>query len=201
MALEKEQLQAAAAGARGRISDKLGDVWWTLLVRGLLAVALGLAALFWPIATLALLVRLIGLYVLFDGILSLLATFRAKEFGAYLVSGLISVAIGLILLFWPDVTGRLLMIIVGLWALFHGVVLFLAGRQTDPNDPDRGLTITIGAVAAIVGLVLVIWPATGVVTISWTIAIAALLLGGLLIFLAMRIKSVEKRVDDLGRPS
>ena len=194
MAQEREQLAAAAAEARARISDRLGDVWWSLLVRGLLAVALGLAALFWPKATLAILVRLIGVYVLLDGILSLLAAFRARELGAYLVPGLISLAIGLVLLFWPDATGRFLMVIVGIWALFQGVILFLAGRQTDSNDPDRGLTITMGVVAAIVGLILIIWPGTGVVTISWIIAIAALLLGGLLISFAMRIKGAKKRV-------
>jgi uncharacterized membrane protein HdeD (DUF308 family) len=44
-----------------------------------------------------------------------------------------------ILLFWPDVTGRLLLIIVGIWALFQGATLFWAGRQADVNDPERGL--------------------------------------------------------------
>jgi len=201
MTIDKEQLQAAATGARVRISDKLGDVWWSFFIRGLLAVALGIAALFWPKATLALLIRLIGLYVLFDGVLSLLAAFRARELGAYLVPGLISVAIGLILLFWPDVTGRLLLVIVGLWAVFQGVILFLAGRRADMNDPDRGLAITIGAVAAIAGLILVIWPGTGVITISWLIAIVALSIGALLIFLGLRLRQVEKRVENLNRPA
>lgn len=198
MALDDEQLQADAE-AKIRISDRLGDAWWSLLARGLLAVALGLAALFWPKATIALLVRLVGLYVLFDGVMNLLGAFRARMFGAYLVPGLISVAIGLVLLFWPDVTGRFLMIIVGLWALFQGVTLFIAGRQADSGDPDRGLVISLGTVAAIVGLVLVIWPGTGVVTISWLIAISALLIGALLISFATRIRRVEKRVDNLGR--
>jgi len=201
MTIDKEQLQAAATGARVRISDKLGDVWWSFFIRGLLAVALGIAALFWPKATLALLIRLIGLYVLFDGVLSLLAAFRARELGAYLVPGLISVAIGLILLFWPDVTGRLLLVIVGLWAVFQGVILFLAGRRADMNDPDRGLAITIGAVAVIAGLILVIWPGTGVITISWLIAIVALSIGALLIFLGLRLRQVEKRVENLNRPA
>lgn len=198
MALDDEQLQAAAE-AKIRISDRLGDAWWSLLARGLLAVALGLAALFWPKATIALLVRLVGLYVLFDGVMNLLGAFRARMLGAYLVPGLISVAIGLVLLFWPDVTGRFLMIIVGLWALFQGVTLFIAGRQADSGDPDRGLVISLGTVASIVGLVLVIWPGTGVVTISWLIAISALLIGALLISFATRIRRVEKRVDNLGR--
>ena len=99
MPLDQEKLQTAAAGAKARISDKLGDVWWSLLVRGLLAVALGIAAIFWPKATLELLIRLIGLYVLFDGIVSLVGAFRARELGAYLVPGLISVAVGAVLLF------------------------------------------------------------------------------------------------------
>ncbi len=198
MVTDKQQLQASAAAAKARISDKMGDVWWSLLVRGLLAAALGFAALFWPNATLDFLIRLLGIYVFFDGIASLLGAFRTRELGAYLVPGLISVAIGAILLFWPDITGRLLLMIVGIWALFQGVVLFLTGRQTDENDPDRSLTTTIGAVAAIAGVILIIWPGTGSVTISWMIGIVALLIGALLIFLALRLRRVTKRVDNIG---
>ena len=55
MPLDRKKLQTAAARAQDRVSDKLGDVWWALLVRGLLAVALGIAAIFWPKATLELL--------------------------------------------------------------------------------------------------------------------------------------------------
>jgi len=199
MPIDKEKLQTAAAGAQARVSDKLGDVWWSLLVRGLLAVALGIAAIFWPKATLELLVRLVGLYVLFDGIVSLVGAFRARELGAYLVPGLISVAIGGILLFWPDVTGRLLLIIVGIWALFQGVTLAWAGWQTDADDPERSLAMTIGGVAAIAGVILVVWPGTGSVAISWVIGIAALLVGALLLYLASRVRQAAKRVADVGR--
>jgi uncharacterized membrane protein HdeD (DUF308 family) len=198
MPLDKEPLQAAAAGAKARVSDKLGDVCWSLLVRGLLAVALGIAAIFWPKATLELLVRLVGLYVLFDGIVSLLGAIRARELSAYLVPGLISVAVGGILLFWPDVTGRLLLIIVGIWALFQGVTLFWAGWQTDATDPERGLIMSIGAVAAIAGVILVVWPGTGLVAISWVIGIVALLVGALLLYLAQRVRQAAKRIDNLG---
>ena len=52
MTSESEQIRAAALAVRTRLNDKLGDVWWSLLARGLLALALGLAALFWPKATL-----------------------------------------------------------------------------------------------------------------------------------------------------
>jgi uncharacterized membrane protein HdeD (DUF308 family) len=199
MELDKEKLQNVATQARDRLSDKLGDVWWFLLIRGLLAVAVGVAALFWPKATLVLLIRLIGLYVLFDGIVSLFGVYRTRELGSNLASGLISVVIGVILLFWPDVTGRLLLVIVGIWALIQGGVLFLAGRQTEANDPERSLKMTIGVGAAIVGLILFIWPGTGAVAISWAIGIAALLIGALLIYLALRLRQVNQRVDNLKR--
>ena len=199
MELDKRKLQNVATQTRERLSDKLGDLWWFLLIRGLLAVAVGVVALFWPKATLVLLIRLIGLYVLFDGIVSLLGVYRSREFGSNLAPGLISVVIGLILLFWPDVTGRLLLVIVGIWALIQGVVLFLAGRQTAANDPARSLKMTIGVGAAIVGLILFIWPGTGAVAISWAIGIAALLIGALLIYLALRLRQVNQRVDNLKR--
>ena len=199
MELDKRKLQNVATQARERLSDKLGDLWWFLLIRGLLAVAVGVVALFWPKATLVLLIRLIGLYVLFDGIVSLLGVYRSREFGSNLAPGLISVVIGLILLFWPDVTGRLLLVIVGIWALIQGVVLFLAGRQTAANDPARNLKMTIGVGAAIVGLILFIWPGTGAVAISWAIGIAALLIGALLIYLALRLRQANQRVDNLKR--
>ena len=195
MALDKEPLQPAAAGARYRLNDRLGDIWWSLMIRGLLALALAIAALFWPQATLSLLFRLVGLYVLLDGALNLLWAFRNGEVGAYLVPGLISLIIGAVLLFWPSMTGKLLLTIVGIWLLLQGVSLLLAARQSYPGDPDRGLFMNMGIVITITGLVLVIWPGTGMVAISWVIAIAALVTGALLVFLALRLRQVEKRFD------
>jgi len=197
MATEKARLRAAGIQVRARVGDKLGDVWWSLLIRGLLALALAVAALFWPEATLILLIRLIALFALADGVMGLLAWLRTRDLAAHLAPAVISIAVGLILLFWPDLTGRLLLTILGLWALFQGVMLVLAGLQTESDDPDRVPAMVIGAVAALVGLVLVIWPGTGVVTISWAIGIAALLIGGSLIYLALRLRKVERRVESL----
>jgi uncharacterized membrane protein HdeD (DUF308 family) len=197
MTTEKERLRAAGIQVRARVGDKLGDVWWSLLIRGLLALALAVAALFWPEATLILLIRLIALFALADGVMGLVGWLRTRDLAAHLAPAVISIAVGLILLFWPDLTGRLLLTILGLWALFQGVMLILAGFQAGPDDPDRGPAMTIGAVAAIVGLVLVIWPGTGVVTLSWAIGIAALLIGGSLVYLALRLRRIDKRVESL----
>jgi uncharacterized membrane protein HdeD (DUF308 family) len=87
--------------------------------------------------------------------------------------------------------------VFGGWALFTGIGHILAARRANVEDTDRGLMTTMGGAVAVVGLVLLIWRGTGVVAISWIIALAALMLAALLIFLALRLKRLKKRVDNL----
>lgn len=197
MTSERTRVRAARIQIRTRVSDRLGDVWWFLLIRGLLALALGIAALFWPQATLILLIRVIALFALADGFMGLLSVFRTRDLATHLTPALVSIGVGVILLFWPDLTASLLLMILGLWALFQGAMLLLAGSQSETDDPDRMPAMVIGAGVAVVGLVLVLWPGTGVVTISWAIGIAALLIGGSLVYLALRLRRIDKRVENL----
>jgi uncharacterized membrane protein HdeD (DUF308 family) len=197
MTSERTRVRAARIQIRTRVSDRLGDVWWFLLIRGLLALALGIAALFWPQATLILLIRVIALFALADGVMGLLSVFRTRDLATHLTPALVSIGVGVILLFWPDLTASLLLMILGLWALFQGAMLLLAGSQSETDDPDRMPAMVIGAGVAVVGLVLVLWPGTGVVTISWAIGIAALLIGGSLVYLALRLRRIDKRVENL----
>ena len=197
MAIDRDQLSVRSVSAGEHISNRFGNVWWLFFIRGLLALMLGIAALFWPDKTLALLVRLVGFFALLDGVTSLISMMRTRETGSYLTSGLISLAVGLVLLFWPGVTVKLMMIILGVWALFQGVSLFLAARQSSVDDPDRSLLFTIGAIAALIGIVLIAWPATGAVTISWIIAAIAFIASALLISLSLRLRRINQKVSKL----
>jgi uncharacterized membrane protein HdeD (DUF308 family) len=57
----------------------LAEEWWTLALRGVLAIIVGLIALFFPGVTLAAFVLLFGAYMLVDGIFALIAGFRAAR--------------------------------------------------------------------------------------------------------------------------
>ena len=117
--------------------------------------------------------------------------------GTYLLQAVVSLAVGGVLLFLPSASARTLLMVFGGWALFTGVSHILAARRANVEDTDRGLTTTMGGAVAVVGLVLLIWPGTGVVAISWIIALVALLFAALLIFLALRLQRLKKRVDEL----
>jgi uncharacterized membrane protein HdeD (DUF308 family) len=201
MSSNNEQLRAAAAGLQNRVSEKMGGIWWAFLLRGLLALGLGVSALIWPRLTLALLIRLVGLYALLDGAAGIVSGIRSRELRSYLVPALVSLTVGAILIFWPGLTVKGLLIMLGLWAVLQGANLFLAGRGAENDDPNRGLLTMTGTVLAVVGLVLIIWPGVGAITISWFVAALAFLMGALLVFLALRLRRVRLRVDSLGKLS
>ena len=78
MPTDNERLQAAAAGLKTRVSGKMGNVWWTFMVRGLLALGLGVCSLIWPKLTLSLLVSLVGIFALLDGAAGLISGIRGR---------------------------------------------------------------------------------------------------------------------------
>ncbi len=198
MPFGNERLRVAAGGLQNRVSAKMGDIWWAFLIRGLIALALGVSALIWPKLTLGLLIRLIGIYALLDAAVGVVGGLRNRDMQSYLLPALVSLAVGAILLFWPGLTVKWLLVILGGFALLQGASLFFAGRGAESDDPNRGVLITTAAVLAAIGLVLILWPGAGAVTISWLVAVLAFVIGALLTFLALRLRRVKLRVDSLG---
>jgi uncharacterized membrane protein HdeD (DUF308 family) len=193
----EERLRFLAEGAQNRVSSRLGDIWWAFMLRGVFAGVLGICALIWPTLSFTILTRLVGLYLVADGLPGLLGALRASASGTYMLQAIVSLVAGGVLLFLPSASARTLLMVFGGWALSIGVSHILAARRANVEDTDRGPMTTMGAMVTVVGLVLLIWPGTGVVAISWIIALAALLFAALLIFVALRLKRLKKRVDEL----
>jgi uncharacterized membrane protein HdeD (DUF308 family) len=183
---QPDRAEALMAGIRTGVSNKLGDLWWSLLVRGILAAALGIFAFFWPALSLSLLVLAVGLYCVADGIAGLIAAVRASERRAYLLQALMSLAIGAVLVFWPGGSVRTLLVLFGIWVILMGISQIMAARRLTTTDPDRGVMITVGLVATVAGVVLMFLPGSGVVVISWVIA---------LVYLASRFRRLGKRIE------
>jgi uncharacterized membrane protein HdeD (DUF308 family) len=159
-----------------------------------LAGLLGIFALLWPTASFTILARAVGLYCLADALSGLMGGQPVGR-GAYLPQVVIGLVVGGVLLFWPGTSVRTLLMVFGAWALFTGISQIVSARRVHVDDTGRGLMTSIGGTVAIIGLVLLIWPGSGVVAISWFIAFAALLFGALLIFLAVRLRRLQQRID------
>lgn len=193
-----ERATVVAAAAKQRVEAKLGDIWWAILLRGLLALGLAVCAFVWPEKTLGIFVKLLGAYFLIDGVIGAVSAYRTGDKASPLMQSIVSLAIGLVLLLWTGVSGKLFLILVGVWLVLQGISLFLAGFRMDSADEQRGLTIFIGGVMALIGAMFVFWTDTSVVAISWLIGLGALVIGGLLIYLATRVKRVRSRIEGIG---
>lgn len=177
--------------AREAFGARLGALWWAFLLRGLLAGAVGVAALFWPTGSISLLLQIVGLLLILDGGLALFGFGRRGAAGGI---GIGAIVIGLVLLIWPEGTARFAFVLLGAFALMAGLGSLLTWRQIPAWDPERATPRNAGFAALLIGLLLIFWPGSGLVALGWAIAVAALVLSATMFWLAARFKAARERL-------
>ena len=180
-----------------REQTRMGQIWWVFMLRGALAAALGISALIWPTLTLEILVLFVGAYLIADGVTGVVVSLRRPAASTGLLQPLVGVAVGLVLIFWPSQSARTLFMILGAGALFIGISYLAAARRYGVGGMDRRLLTTVGVIAALLGVILLVWPGAAVVTVSWFIAAAALVMAAVLVFLGVRFKRLKARVEGI----
>ena len=171
-----------------------GQIWWVFILRGVFAAVLGVFALIWPTLTLEILVLLVGAYLIADGVMGLVVALRRAAPSGRLLQPALSVVIGLLVALWPSQSARTLFMVLGAGALFIGISYLIAARQYAVDAMGRRLMTTGGIIAGVLGVILIVWPGAAVVTVSWIIAAAALLMAAVMIFLGVRLRQLRARV-------
>jgi uncharacterized membrane protein HdeD (DUF308 family) len=165
--------------------------WWALALRGVVAILFAIIAFFWPGITAAALVLLFGVYALVDGILALVAALLAARrhgrSGALLLEGILNIIIAVVVFAWPGPVLVALIYLIALWAVITGVALMAAGIALI-RISGEWLLVVSGLVSILLGIVLFVQPATGVVALSWWLGAYALLFGIALLSAAFRIR-------------
>lgn len=132
---------------------------------GVVATAVGVAAIVWPGVTIGVAVALFAIYCFTNAIGQLFAMVAVeKSVGRdilRLVLALIDVAAGIVAVAYPGITAEVLVFIVGFWAIFGGSIE-LVGAGTGRNG---WLTVT-GLLTVAVGIVLMAWPGIGAVSLA-----------------------------------
>ncbi len=194
MSEKNENLKQIVARAKDHVSDTLGDLWWWFMIRGVMLFLLATLAFVWPQQTVGLLVKLLGGYLLLDGFLGVIGAYRARDSRGAPVIAIAGLIVGAVLLFLTGESMRLFLVLVGVWALIQGIGMFFSGRSQESDAESRNLVCMAGGGLAIAGLILLLWPNTGIIAVSWLIAIVTLLIGCLLIFVATKLRRISKRL-------
>jgi uncharacterized membrane protein HdeD (DUF308 family) len=165
--------------------------WWVLALRGVAAILFAIIAFFWPEITAAVLILLFGVYALVDGIFALVAALRAAHHHgrstALLIEGILNIIIAVVLFVWPGPALVALIYLIALWAVITGIALVAGGIALIRLSGELLLVVS-GLLSILLGIVLLVQPAIGVVALSWWLGAYALLFGIALLCAAFRIR-------------
>jgi uncharacterized membrane protein HdeD (DUF308 family) len=155
--------------------------WWMLLVRAVLTLVFGIVALASPGIALLVLVYVFASYALLEGVAAISFGIRARgtpHRGWSVAQGVISVLAGLVTLIWPGQTALTLLFLVAFWAIVLGVAevgeAFAARRR---GEGSWGWTLAAGVLNVVVGVVLLVRPGSGILTLLWLIGAFAVAAG------------------------
>ena len=202
--------ETAFSEARKEVRGYLRTVWWLVILRGLLLIALGVFALLSPLYAVAVLVIFFGAFALVDGIaLSVAAVASRKEvrgWGWDLTHGILSIIAGLLILLLPGMVG-----VVGFvgtlavrWFLVAsrsiGGVLELVVAFGEKGIPHRGWRIAGGIISILFALLLAILiilnPIGTALALIWVFGVFAIIAGIILIVDSFALRSEARRVAD-----
>lgn len=167
--------------------------WWTIALRGALAILFGALTFVWPGLTITALVLLFAAYAFVDGVFAITAGVRGfrrdERWWAFLLQGAFGVTAAFLTVVWPGITALVLLYLIAAWALVTGVLEIVAAIRLRREITGEWL-LALGGVASIAfGVLLVMAPGAGALAVVWLIGAYALFFGVLLLALAFRLRS------------
>ena len=176
------------------LTEQVKRLWWLTLIRGIVTLGLGLAALFWPDLTVSALLWVFGIFSIVDGLIALgIGLFgRRGGWSGSIFQGIAGLVIGILLLRFPQTVAAVVVVLLALWALVIGLFqTALAFRLRATGTRTWWWVLASGLVTALFGLYFLINPATGVQVLAVTIGIFAALAGVVLVFGAFQLRKLE----------
>ncbi len=174
----------------------------SLIVRGVLALAVGVMALAWPKVTVLALVILFAVYAFIASGLEAMRAFSSAKawpvFG-HLLLGLLDLAAGVIALAWPAPTALVLVLIVGSWAVIAGVVEIAAAFRAGEAAGTRALFILGGLVSVAFGVVLFARPGIGAITLALLFGLFNLIYGAWALVQGIELRQTRKTLHSAVR--
>src|SRR6516225_3564262 len=167
----------------------------TLVVRGIIALIFGIAALFLPGPTLVGLVLAFGVFAFVDGILALAAAITRHDYegrGWLAIEGLAGLAAGIVTFVRPGLTIVALIALFGAWALITGIMKIVLAIRLRKEVSGEWFLVLSGIASIVVAALVFATPAAATLALVWTIGIYAIVLGVLLLALSSRVRHWEK---------
>ena len=180
------------------MSKSLSSLSTSLILRGLLAVAVGIISLAWPKVTVLALVIVFAVYAFIAAGLQAMRAFSSRTAGpvfGHLLLGLVDLAAGVIALAWPGPTALVLVLIVGIWAITAGIMEIAAAFAAGEAAGTRALFVLGGLVSIAFGVVLFARPGVGAITLALLFGLFNLAYGAWALVQGIELRRTGKTLD------
>jgi uncharacterized membrane protein HdeD (DUF308 family) len=186
------------------IAEAVRRVWWALVVRGLLALAIGILIVMRPLASVAAFALVIALWALTQGIVTSVHAFELRPFMKHwwlmLLSGAISVAFGIAALYYYPVLSLTFAVVwTSWWLMLGGIAGISLAAQERRVEMPWGWTMTLGVIGVLGSVVAFASPPATLAALMAFIATFAFIAGVALLVAAYRVRVVVNEVTDVAR--
>jgi len=168
--------------------------WWTFVFRGTCAIAFGFFAWFWPGMTLLALLLTWGVLACVNGVVTLASAFARDGFEPrwiLLLEGGVSLLAGAVALAYPRFTAMLFLYLLAAWAVSSGIVEIIAAYRLRREVRGEFWLWFAGVVSLLFGLLLIVRPGAGALTVIWLIAGYSVLFGVVLVGWGLHLKRMH----------
>ena len=180
--------------------SRLTRFWWVLVLRGIVSIVFALFAFLNPKIAFEALILLLGVFLLADGATAVYLGARMRghddDWWVTLMEGALGVGLGLLALVNPELTAAGLVLILAVWLLVTGVFEVGAAVKLRKEIDNEWLLGGAGAVSILLGILMIVNPNFGAVSIVLWIGVYALLFGLLLLGLGMKVRRLHQQLTD-----
>ncbi len=162
------------------------QLWGLGIGFGVVSILFGIVALFWPGLTVALLVLLFGIFILIWGVVGIIASLASvgtdKFWWLELLFSLLATGLAVYLLRNPVDAALIFVFYIGITFLVRGVIDVIEGLFDGKRRGSRRvLSIVLGLVGVLAGIITLAHPVTAGVAVVWVIGLYGVLYGSILI--------------------
>jgi uncharacterized membrane protein HdeD (DUF308 family) len=172
--------------------------WWVWAIRGIVAVFFGVIALVYPAPTLQLALLLFGAYLQLDGLAAFaLATslgLNDRATWPLATVGLIGLLGGMLIMLWPDMNARFVVLALGLCCLARGGLEFFHAIRFRLWLRRSALLACAGVMSLAFGTLLLIQPIIATSTLVFAFAGCVIAAGFCLIASALSMRTLHSDV-------
>lgn len=174
--------------------------WKWLMLRGVLALILGVCAVIFPLSALFAFTLVFAAYAFVDGIASLMSGYRGaragERWGALVFRGVTGILVGILFVLMPMIAtvtyAYLSIALLAAWSIIAGALEISAAIRLRKEIEGEWLLGLSGLISLLLGIGIIALvmpiPAATMLTASWLIAIYAFAAGIVLVVQAFRLK-------------